>query len=387
MLIYEYKVAGTTQQYAAIDEAVRITQFIRNKCLRRWMDDPLISDKEKSALALRPRWIRDKSAAFPRMTCSAIAPYLPKSTHLLLCSTLRLVKWLLIVRGLPLLASMRTAKTTHRARRAILNLRMITALWSTSKPDGCKIGRLRLVGNKNQQIAAFAVKQIKRVRLLKRADGYYAQFCVKADRQVEHVTTGMQVGIDVGIKYFSADSNGNTIGNPRFQKKAEKKLKRLHRRLSRTQKKAANRIKARQKLAKAYLKVQRQREDFARKTANALVSSHDLIAYEDLRIANMVRNHRLAKAINDVSWGRFLQWANYYANLHQVPIIAIAPHFTSQDCSGCGQVVKKSLSERTHTCIHCGLVLDRDNNAARNILYKALGRTVGHTETGKPARL
>jgi putative transposase len=135
------------------------------------------------------------------------------------------------------------------------------------------------------------------------------------------------------------------------------------------------------------LKVQRQREDFARKQANALITSHDLIAYEDLKRANMVRNHTLAKSISDAAWGRFLQWANYYGMLHSVPVIAVAPHFTSQECSGCGEVVKKSLSERTHTCPHCGLVLDRDQNAARNILHKAVGRTVGHTETGKPARL
>ncbi len=252
--------------------------------------------------------------------------------------------------------------------------------------DGCGIGRLRLVGNKKQDVAVFPMKQIKRVRVLKRADGYYVQFAVQADRQIEHVVTGTQVGIDVGLKEFSTDSNGNTVANPRFLRKAEKKLKRLHRRLSRTQKKSANRKKARQKLAKAYLKVHRQREDFARKEANALISSHDLIAFEDLKIANMVRNHSLAKSIGDAAWGRFLQWVKYYGILHAIPVVAVAPQFTSQDCSGCGKTVKKSLSERTHTCVHCGLVLDRDHNAARNILYKAIGRTVGHTGTDAPLR-
>ena len=137
----------------------------------------------------------------------------------------------------------------------------------------------------------------------------------------------------------------NRVALPRFLRKAEKKLKRLHRRFSRTKKKSANRTKARQKLAKAYLKVQRQREDFARKTANTLVSSHDLIAYEDLKIANMLRNHTLAKSISDAAWGRFLQWVNYYGALHAIPVIAVPPQFTSQNCSGCGSVVRKSLSE------------------------------------------
>lgn len=106
--------------------------------------------------------------------------------------------------------------------------------------DGCGIGRLRLVGNKKQKVAAFPVKQIKRVRIVKRADGYFAQFCVQTARKVEHVTTGAQVSIDVGLKEFYTDSNGNAVGNPRFLKQAEKKLKRLHRRLSHTQKKSAN---------------------------------------------------------------------------------------------------------------------------------------------------
>jgi putative transposase len=238
--------------------------------------------------------------------------------------------------------------------------------------DGCGIGRLRIVGNKKQKVETFPVKQIKRVRLVKRADGYYAQCAVQAERKGEHVATGAHVGLDVGLKEFYTDSNGTTVANPRFLRKAEKKLNRLHRRLSRTQKKSANRTKARQKLGKAYLKVSRQREDFARKTANALITSHDLIAYEDLKIANLVKNHHLAKSISDASWGRFLWWVQYYGAIHDVPIVAVAPHFTSQDCSGCGTRVKKSLSTRTHLCWHCGLVLDRDHNAARNILVLAL---------------
>ena len=146
----------------------------------------------------------------------------------------------------------------------------------------------------------------------------------------------------------------------------------MHRRLSRTQKKSANRKIARQKLAKAYLKVQRQREDFARKTASTLISSHDLIAYEDLKIRNLVKNRHLAKSISDAAWGRFLSWVKYYGAAHGVPVLAVEPAWTSQQCSGCGSMVKKALSTRTHVCPSCGLVLDRDHNAALNILLKAL---------------
>src|SRR5205085_8044558 len=110
---------------------------------------------------------------------------------------------------------------------------------------------------------------------------------------------------------------------------------------------------------------------FARKQASTLISSHDLIAYKHLKIRNLVKNRKLAKSISDASWGRFLSWLNYYGLIDNIPVIAVEPAFTSQDCSACGTRVKKSLSVRTHICPGCGLVLDRDHNAAINILDQA----------------
>jgi putative transposase len=112
-----------------------------------------------------------------------------------------------------------------------------------------------------------------------------------------------------------------------------------------------------------------------------------LIAYEDLKIANLVKNHHLAKSISDASWGLFLVWVRYYGTLHGIPVIVVSPRYTTQDCSGCGFRVKKTLSMRTHICPNCGLVLDRDWNAALNILQAALAwvahnRTAGQAETG-----
>jgi len=234
--------------------------------------------------------------------------------------------------------------------------------------DGCGIGRLRLVGNSKQ-------------RIMRRADGYFVQFCVETTRHMVHTPTGKQVGIDVGLKAFYTDSEGNTVDNPRFLRQAEKKLKRVHWRVSKKHKQSANRKKARQRLAKAYLKVQRQREDFARKQANTLITSNDLIAYEDLQIRNLIKNHRLAKSISDAAWGRFLAWVKVYGELHGVPVIAVAPQFTTQECSACGKRVYKALSQRTHACPQWGLVLDRDQNAARNILAWALDSTGGHSGT------
>jgi putative transposase len=249
--------------------------------------------------------------------------------------------------------------------------------------DGCGIGCARLVGNTQQKIEAFPIKQIKRVRIIRRVDGYYCQFVVQAAREVVHQPTGKQVGIDVGLKAFFTDSEGNTVENPRHYREAEKRLKRLHRRVSRKHKQSQNRKKARKHLAKGYLKVARQREDFARKTANALISSSDLIAYEHLQIRNMVKNRHLAKSIHDAAWGQFMRWVRYYGEVHGVLVIAVEPHYTTQNCSGRGTQVKKSLSVQTHICPGCGLVLDRDENAARNILMKALDGTLGHRETSE----
>ena len=212
---------------------------------------------------------------------------------------------------------------------------------------------------------------------------------MQADRQIDHVPTGIQRGIDMGLKVFYMDSEGQSIANPRFLRKAERKLKRLHRRKDRKQKGGKNYKKAIKRLAKGYLRVSRQRKDFACKQASALVKSSDLIAYENLHIANLVKNHHLAKSISDAAWGQFLGWVCYYGSIANVPIVAVPPHFTTQECSGilsdgmpCRERIRKSLSVRTHVCPACGLVLDRDHNAALNILDLAL-RTAGQAETGR----
>jgi IS605 OrfB family transposase len=236
--------------------------------------------------------------------------------------------------------------------------------------DGHGFGRLRLVGTR--QIETFPLEQIKRMRVVRRADVYYVQFCVQADRHVVHQPTYKQLGVDVGLVSFTTDSEGMSTPNPRFLRQSETKLKRLHRRVSRKEKGSKNREKARKRLARAYLRVSRQREDHARKLAGTFIASCDLIAYEALQIRNMVKNRHLAKSIHDASWARFLWWVEYAAQAAGVVTVAAPPNWTSQQCSGCGELVRKSLSVRTHRCPHCGLVLDRDHNAAANILQAAL---------------
>ena len=170
------------------------------------------------------------------------------------------------------------------------------------------------------------------------------------------------------------------VDNPRHLRKSERALKRLQRKLSHTEKGSNNRTKARNRLSRKHLKVSRLRQDFAVKLARCVVQSSDLVAYEDLQVRNMVRNTKLSKSISDAAWSAFRQWLEYFGKVFGVVTVAVPPHYTSANCSNCGKAVKKSLSQRTHRCHHCGFVLDRDWNAAINILELAL-RTVGHTGT------
>ena len=220
------------------------------------------------------------------------------------------------------------------------------------------------------------LEQIKRVRVIRRADGSYAQFGIKHERVEPAQPTGKQIGLDVGLAHFYTDSNGEKIENPRHLRKTEKALQRAQRRVSRKKKGSKNRLKAIKRLGRKHFKVQRQRKDFAVKLARCVVTSNDVVVHEDLQVRNLVKNHSLAKRISDAGWRQFLDWLGYLAKVYGKTVIAVAPQYTSQECSHCGRMAKKSLSQRTHVC-ECGCVLDRDENAAINILRKGLS-TPGH---------
>ncbi|NCS55393.1 MAG: IS200/IS605 family element transposase accessory protein TnpB, partial [Microcystis aeruginosa G13-05] len=241
--------------------------------------------------------------------------------------------------------------------------------------DKTGIGKLKLVGSYNREILDKPL--IKRVRLIKRADGFYCQFVLDLERVELLNSTGKEVGIDLGLNHFLTDSNGDKIDNPRFLRKAEKRLKKAQRKLSKKKKGSQKRLKQKSKVARLHLKVSRQRKDFAVKTAKALIQSNDLVVYEDLKVSNMVKNRKLAKSISDASWSMFTDWLDYFGKIHGKFVVAVNPQYTSQQCSDCGNIVKKTLSVRTHIC-SCGCVLDRDENAAINILRRA--NTVGRTE-------
>lgn len=262
--------------------------------------------------------------------------------------------------------------------------------------DGKNIGELKLIGSRD--LYYFQEWQIQRVRIVRRADGYFVQLILKLDSR--DITPQLEptkkcVAIDVGLKYFYCDSNGQTVECSKYYRKSEKRLNKLNRRKSRKfkkrtaqgevsspcgrskkgQKQSNNYIKARKRYAKRHLKVSRQREEFAKEKALRLIQSNDLVAYEDLKVKNLVRNQKLAKSINDAAWSQLRKWIEYFGLKYGRRTIAVPPHYTTSDCPSCGKRVKKSLSTRTHVC-DCGIpVLDRDYAASLNILKKA---TSGH---------
>ncbi len=207
----------------------------------------------------------------------------------------------------------------------------------------------------------------KTVTISREADGWYA--CIScADVPVQPLpATGQETGIDLGIEAFATLSDGTRIFHPGWYRKAERALKTAQRRVSRRKKGSNRRRKAVTLLAKAHQQVRRQRRDFHHKTALALVQANDTIYHEALQPANMVKNHHLAKSIQDAGWGAFLIILTHKAAWAGRRVVAVNPAFTSQTCSGCGALVSKGLSVRWHSCPACGTSLHRDHNAAKNI--------------------
>ncbi len=373
MLVLEAKLKGKTEQYNLIDEAIRTALFVRNKSLRYWMDNHGRGKYDLSALCavLAKEFDFAKKLNSQARQSSAERAWSAINRFFENCK-----KKVSGKKGYP-----KFKKRGHSVEYKQTGWKLSEDRKYLTLTDGFKIGRLKLVGSRDLNF--YQIEQIKRVRLVKRADGYYAQFCVDVDRREEMEPTQTTVGLDVGLNHFYTDSKGEVVENPRFLRKSERQLKKLQRKVSKRKKGSTNRRKAIKRLAKKYLQVSRQRKDFAVKTARCVVRSNDLIAYEDLQVRNMVKNHKLAKSISDASWSMFLLWVEYFGKVFGKVTIAVPPQYTSQNCSTCGTLVKKSLSERTHQCSHCGTVLDRDHNAALNILAIGLNR-VGHTQISTP---
>lgn len=233
-----------------------------------------------------------------------------------------------------------------------------------------KLSKIGLVKIKLHRQIPGTVKTV----IIKRdaAGRWWAIFAVEIKLAQQQIHTGPAAGLDAGLEKFAALSDGSIIENPRHLRKTEERLKRVQRELSRKEKGSRNRERARRKLAKLHAKVRSQRMDFLHKQSRKLVNTYSLIAVEELNIKGMAKNHHLAKSISDAGWGEFISMLEYKAEEAGAKLVKVNPSGTSQECSRCGMTVLKKLSERVHCCPYCGLTLDRDVNAARNILKRAL---------------
>ncbi len=365
MIVLEFKLKGKAQQYRIIDEMIRTAQFVRNKALRYWSDNQgvKLSDlyKQCAVMAHEFEWA-GKLNSMARQA-SAERAIFAIQRFFANCQARKPGK-----KGYP-----QFKKHTRSVEYKTSGWKLSTDKRCLAFTDGFAAGSFKLIGSRD--LYFYAPSEIKRVRVIRRADGYYAQFCINVERTESAIPTGRAVGIDVGLNHFYTDSTGETVPNPRHLRKSEKALKQLQKRASRKKKGSSNRKKAINKLGRKHLKVSRQRKDFAIKMALCVVKSNDFVAYENLQVRNMVKNHKLAKSISDAAWSQFAQWLQYLGKVYGKTVVAVTPQYTSQDCSSCGNRVEKSLSVRTHVCL-CGEVLDRDHNAALNILAKGL-RQVG----------
>ncbi|ACQ51184.1 transposase (plasmid) [Clostridium botulinum Af84] len=240
----------------------------------------------------------------------------------------------------------------------------------------------------NSRIKIPKLKTMIKIKLHRKFDGiiksctvsktpsnkYYISILVDAENN-QLPKTNKKVGIDVGLKEFATTSDGDFFGNPKWLRKSEKRLAKLQKDLSRKKKNSNNRKKARLKIARLHEKITNQRKDFLHKLSMQIISENQAIVIENLKVSNMLKNHRLAKAISEVSWYEFRTMLEYKCKWYgRELIIAPSNYASSQLCSNCGNKSNqtKDLSCRTYICPVCGMIMDRDLNASKNLLNLAI---------------
>lgn len=239
-----------------------------------------------------------------------------------------------------------------------------------------KIGEVYLV--KHREIYG----SIKRVYVCRKNDKWYVCLIVDCDKEIlgEQKHDYPSVGIDVGLESFATlsthgkfdFSDGEKIPNPRFLQNEEKVLVKAQRKLSKAKKGTPERFKCRKVVTRVHERIGNRRNDFVQQLSRKLVNNYDLIAFENLNIKKMIQKHRLAKSISDAAWRMLINATMYKAESAGTTVVLVNPANTSKTCSKCGELVAKDLNDRIHKCPYCGLVIDRDENAAINILRLGL---------------
>lgn len=363
----EYKAVINKTQETAINEAIRTSQFVRNKVLRYWMDNHGVGKKELYRYNTQLRNEFKFVKALNSHACQASVENVERAINRFFdnCKKCKPGK-----KGYP-----RFKKHSRSVEYKQSGWKLHPSKRRITFTDKKGIGEVKLLGK--WDIHTFDEKLIKRVRIVERADGFYIQFCAKTDSSQIVPETNSEVGLDVGLQYFYSDSNGNHEENPKFLRKAHKDIKRSQRKIYKKKKGSSGRRKARGVYARKHLRVTRQRNEHAKRVARNLCLANAKVVLEDLNVSGLVKNHKLAFSIADASWYLFRQWLEYFGSKFGRQVVAVSPHYTSQECSNCNVRVQKSLSTRTHSCPHCGHIEQRDINAAKVILSRAKA-TGGH---------
>jgi putative transposase len=375
VLTLEYKVVCKPHQAKAIDEAIRTVQFVRNKCIRFWMEN---AKTNQNVLYKHTTQLRSEYSFVNDLNSMAVQASAERA-------------WAAISRFYENCKNKISGKKGYpKFQKDNRSVEYKTSGWnlhSTKRritfTDKKGIGELKLLGS--WDIQTFTPEAVKRVRIVRRANGYYVQFCVEICWQDDRASqpTGKEIGIDVGLEHFYSDSNGHHEPNPRFLRKGEKLVKHCQRRIYSKEKHSSNRRKARNRYASRHLKISRQRNQHAGRLARHVIQSNDLVVYENLKVRNLAKNHCLAKSINDAGWYQFRLWLEHFASRFGKVAVAVEPHYTSQECPECHVIVKKSLSQRTHICA-CGCELQRDHAASINILNKGKAQLEAIATGGQP---
>jgi len=287
---------------------------------------------------------------------------------------------------------------------------------SAFKKNGRKIGKLRFKGKDwyktiNYNQSGFKIDQDHsllhlskigdiKIKLHRKTDGVIKAVLIKKSGKEWYAIVQTEpgpnipdpetrsIGIDVGLKSFAVDTDGNSVENPRFAEKAAIKVKSIQRRLSRSEKGSNNRRKLKDKLSKVHERINNQRTDFLHKLSRHYVNNYDTICVEDLDVKGLKEkghNKGVHRSIYDASWSKFMFMLSYKAESAGRKLIKVDPRNTTQRCSSCGSIVKKELSDRVHECPYCGFSCDRDYNASRNILIAGMEQPAAPIEP-KPLR-
>ena len=239
-----------------------------------------------------------------------------------------------------------------------------------------KIGDLKLIQHREIE------GKIKAITVKREGNQWYASFFTELKIEIKPVEIKSAVGIDVGIKTLAVLSSGESISNIRTTNNFEEKLSKAQRKLSKKKRGSNNRKKQKIVVQNVHKKIRNVRNDYLHKESIKLINKWDLIVLEDLQIRNMIKNPKLAKSIADVLWNKFASMMKYKAEWAGKEVVFVNPRNTSKICSNCGYIQNMPLEKRIYDCPECNLILDRDYNAAINILNR-----VGTTQMSTPVEM